>query len=252
MTELKLEISPGMREYPELVQMMNENDGLGLMPPQAALAAATRSPRPDDWMEAVALLCFRHENTIHMQLASEPFPNEFPPEDVLNLADVLQDAIHEFSNDHPDLEYPISAEEEVRLLRSRAGAKTHDVTRENMESIIQAAREAGSPLGFTRQIVMEICEEDPRVARNLMQDSQLEWQKCVTEEQAEAVLKFAREQGLDVYAALALDRAMGHHLTRRPERRRTDQQHNVRDAMERASEEAMMDWYVTQRALTAL
>ncbi len=240
-----------MKENPELVQLMNENDGLGLMPPQAALATTTSSPGPDDWAEAVALLCFQHENTIHMQLASEPFPNEFPPEDVRHLAEVLQEAIHDFSNDNPDLEYPICAEDEVRLLRSRADTKTHDVTRENLESIIQAARDAGSPLGFTRQIVMEICEENPRVARNLMRDSRLEWQKCVTEEQAEAVLQFAREQGLDSYAVLALDQAMGHHLTR-PEEERTDQQHNAWDAMETASKEAMMDWYVTQRALVAL
>ena len=89
-------------------------------------------------------------------MASEPLPNEFDPEDVRYLAEVLEEAISEFCQENPGLECPIEAEEEAGLLRRRAETKTHDVRPEDMRNIIQAARESGCPQGAITAIVREI------------------------------------------------------------------------------------------------
>lgn len=244
-------VSEGMQRHPELVDRICDNDGLGLMPPQAGFVVEKEEIEPEDWTEAVAWLHFRHQEDFHIQLASEPFPNEFPPEGVMYLAEILQESTEEFSTEFPELEYPVEAADEIELLRRRAVSKTHDIRPEDMRSIIQAARDNGCTRGAVTAMVMEICEGDRMVAGNLMAPLREEWRKCVTPEQARAIINFAREQGADQQALEILNDAMGC-THREGGLKNNETNHAAWNAVEKASEEARMDWYVTQRALLVL
>ena len=249
--QVRLEISPGMGRFPELVDLICENEGMGLMPPMAGLMTESRSPHPSDWMEALAWLCFEYKDTIHLQLATEPFPNEFPAEDVIQMAGVLKESIENFSEENPDLEYPLDASDEVMVLRRRADTLTHDVTPEDMLSIIQAAQEAGCPRGAITRIVMEVCGNNMRIANMLTTLAPDEWRSCVDVEQARRIIEFAREQGADIHALHILNEAMGYRPMEtnleNPER-----PEGAWEAIEKAGEKARMDYMVTQKALLPL
>ena len=42
----RLEISPGMGRFPDTMDLICENEGMGLMPPMAGLMTESRSPHP--------------------------------------------------------------------------------------------------------------------------------------------------------------------------------------------------------------
>ena len=251
--EPMLIISPGMEEYPELVDRICYNDGIGLQAPGAGLIPKTDNPDPDDWMEAVAWLClFDEEGNYHIQLVSEPFPEGLREEHMTYLSTFLEDTINEFIKKYPDAEVPENALDEARLMRRRAETQAHDISTEQIKAIMEAARSTGCTPAAIREIVMSICDYEIKVAFHLLGRETEDWFEPVSPELARSILEYAQQQGADPYAVQILAEAMGSGYWKpgsgQPEARLTEE---TRAAIWEAAKTADIPWWATEKAVTA-
>ena len=201
---MTLEISERMLKNTDIVDELNNNEGLGLLPPQAAFFTPDRNC---DWSSATAAISIDTPDGVRIQTIDEPFHPD-TEEDILSYAlEVLNQSVDRCETDTD--EYLMDARHSIEILRRRFYQELHDVDSSNMHTLLSGAARAGCTPGQIMKLAINVTGETGMLLHHLLPWNN-RWNKLTDEITARGIVSFAEEQGLDQDALDLLSEAMGH------------------------------------------
>ena len=168
------------------------------------------SDSPD--IQLIPYTAFIYDGTRYIKTLEDPYPKGFPDHLATIYADLMHQAFQqacESGNTFALLTYQAFHPSFI-LMKQAALKGLHDVSAEDIKSIITAARAQGLGQGATHTVVEALTGEDPSLAHFLTGRLSSKWKRTANRSQAKEVISTARGASMDNHAIAGLAKQMGY------------------------------------------
>ena len=161
----------------------------------------------------VAYVIYIHQGQKHIQAIEDPYPKGFPADQAVEhmeaALEYLEQQEDDYGNAHPALEW-CGFREVIRARMDAAMLDLHDVSREDLLSVIETGKRLRLPHGARIAMIDAATCWEPSVVELILKGTQHANPKLATKQQASQIVQAARQAGLDDYKLAELAEMLGY------------------------------------------
>lgn len=150
----------------------------------------------------VAYVAYIHDGQKNVQAIADPYPKGFPSDQAMNHMEAALESLDNqaaASNEqHPTIEW-FGFRELIQARMDSAMMEMHDVTKADLLSIINTAKQLKLPHGARIALIEAATNWEPNIAHLILKGTGHASPRLASKKQASAIIKAAQQAGLDPY-----------------------------------------------------